>query len=60
MALQELDLQLHYQPGKVNKNVDELLRGPTCHDCRCLVAVVTEPQSMNKDGEVDMLSDTKV
>jgi len=32
MALQEMDLHLHYQPGKTNQNADTLTRTPlTCH-----------------------------
>lgn len=28
IALQELDLHLHYRPGRINKNADALSRGP--------------------------------
>ena len=58
MALQELDLHLHYRPGKVNKNADALSRGPIqtqpteiTEDTECTVATITDPQSANKDKE---------
>ena len=59
MALQELDLHLHYRPGKVNKNADALSRRPiqpqsieiTVEETECIVAAITDPQSTNKDGE---------
>ena len=63
MALQELDLHLHYQPGKVNKNVDALSRGPvqaqsvgidTTDDTECVVDAITDPLSESKDGDEDM------
>jgi len=58
MALQELDLHLHYRPGTVNKNADALSRGPvqtqaamTTDDTEHVVAKVTNPQSTDKDRE---------
>ena len=56
MALQELDLRLHYRPGKVNKNADALSRGPveTTEDTERVVAALPNPQATNKDREKDI------
>ena len=66
MAQQELDLCLHYRPERVNENVDAISHGPVqtqptviTDDPECVVAIITDPQSANKDGEEDMTHDIK-
>ena len=60
MALQELDLHLHYQPEKVNKNADALSRVlvqtqpvKTTEDMELVVAALADPQATTKDREED-------
>jgi len=58
MALQEMDLHLHYRPGKTNQNADTLSRTLlTCHSElpegseEKVVAALTAPEASTKDGE---------
>jgi len=58
MALQEIDLHLHYRPGKTNQNADTLSCTPlTCHSElpegseEKVVAALTAPETSAKDGE---------
>jgi len=55
MALQEMDLHLHYRPGKTNQNADTLSHAPlTCHSEGSkgkVVAALIAPKALAKDGE---------
>ena len=61
MALQELDLWIHYRPGKSNSNADALSRFPVETDhvdtavstSRVLLAAIQPAQASAKDGDTN-------
>ena len=60
LALQEVDLDIHYQSGKVNQNADALSRQPLSTEVKCeqpfeIVASLT-PGAPPQGGEVDLSS----
>lgn len=62
MALQELDLRIHYRPGKSNSNADALSRCPVETDLvdtavptsRVLLAAIQPAQASAKDGDTPL------
>ena len=62
MALQELDLRIHYQPGKSNSNADALSRHPVGTDLvdtavptsRVLLATIQPAQASAKDRDTPL------
>ena len=62
MALQELDLEIRYRPGKQNANADALSRSPLSHFPvpDGVVAAVSENVVPAKDGELSLAIQQKV
>ena len=59
LALQELDLQIHYQPGKQNANADTLSRTPIQSSPERpygIIAMLTTDGPQEKDGEESLAS----
>ena len=59
LALQELDLQIHYRPGKQNANADVLSRAPIQSSPDRpygIIAMLTTDGSQAKDGEEPLAS----
>ena len=59
LSLQELDLAIHYRPGKKNTNADALSRAPiplTDDHSYGIIAAVSAHQSPAKDGEATLAS----
>ena len=55
LALQELDLEVHYRPGRHNTNADALSRAPPISSSPYgIVATIEEPCSAAKGGELSL------
>ena len=64
MALQEMDLYLHYRPGKTNQNADALSRSPVATQSDVnnenVVAIISVPKVSDKNGERNELSESQM
>ena len=59
LALQELDLEIHYRPGRVNQNADALSRSPVTDPHSLLnpsevIATISAPETSAKEGDATL------